>query len=82
MTVALSFEATIFEYIERLYDFPLLGKLDTSFSTEETQYYFLVVRWRRRVYKIYYVFEDDVCYIQAIWDCSMNPEKLPEWLLD
>ena len=26
-------------------------------------------------YRVYYIYENDVCHIQAIWDCSMNPAK-------
>ena len=80
--VALSVRGTILEYVERLQDFPLYGKQDVLFSTENVQYYFLVVRWRRRTYKVYYQFENDVCSILAIWDCSMNPGNLQDWLFE
>ena len=78
--VALSAAETIMGSVDQLEEFPLLGKKDTLFSTADTQYYFLVVKWRRRTYKIYYLYENDICSILAIWDCSMNPGKLKEWV--
>ncbi len=80
--VATSIRTTILEYVERLQEFPLSGKRDTLFSIEGTQYYFLIVRWRRRTYKVYYLYEDGICSILAIWDCSMNPNKLKDWLFE
>lgn len=82
VAVAQSFKSTLISSVDKLYDFPLLGKRDTQFSTEDTQYYFLVVGWRKRSYKVYYLYENDICSILAVWDCSRNPDKLKEWVFE
>ena len=74
-TVALGLRETVIGYVERLEDFPTIGRKDDEFSTPDTQYYFLIVKWSKRTYRVYYLYENDICSIMAIWDCSMNPRK-------
>lgn len=66
---------TIMEDVDVLGKFPTIGMRDDEFSTPDTQYYYLIVKWAKRTYRIYYLYENDICSIQAIWDCSMNPAK-------
>ena len=73
--VAFGLRDTIMSNVERLENFPTMGKRDDEFSTPDTQYYFLIIKWSKRTYRLYYLYENDVCSIQAIWDCSMNPTK-------
>lgn len=74
-TVALGLRDTIMGDVEKLEKFPTMGMKDEEFSTPETQYYFLIIQWSKRTYRIYYLYEKDICSMQAIWDCSMNPSK-------
>lgn len=71
--VALGLRDTIMEDVEQLENFPTMGIRDDEFSTTDTQYYYLIIKWSKRTYRIYYLYENDLCSIQAIWDCSMNP---------
>lgn len=73
--VALGLMETIMGDVERLKDFPTMGIRDDEFATPDTQYYYLIVKWSKRTYRIYYLYENDICSMQAIWDCSMNPRK-------
>ena len=73
--VALGLRDTIVGDVERLGDFPTMGIRDDEFSTPDTQYYYLIIKWGKRTYRVYYLFENEICSIQAIWDCSMNPIK-------
>lgn len=73
--VALGLRDTIMGDVERLEDFPTMGIKDDEFSTADTQYYFLIIKWSKRTYRVYYLYENDICSIQAIWDCSMNPTR-------
>ena len=73
--VALGLRDLIMDDVERLGNFPKMGIKDNEFSTPDTQYYYLIIRWSKRTYRIYYLYENDICSIQAIWDCSMNPRK-------
>jgi plasmid stabilization system protein ParE len=73
--VALGLRDAIMGDVERLADFPTMGIRDDEFSTPDTQYYYLIIKWSKRTYRIYYLYENDICSIQAIWDCSMNPVK-------
>lgn len=74
-TVAIGLVKTIMGDVERLEDFPTMGIRDDEFSTPDTQYYYLIIKWSKRAYRIYYLYENDICSMQAIWDCSMNPAK-------
>lgn len=73
--VALGLRNTITDDVEKLKDFPNMGIKDDEFSSPDTQYYFLIIKWSKRTYRIYYLYENDICSILAIWDCSMNPSK-------
>ena len=73
--VALGLRDLIMDDVERLETFPAMGIKDEEFSTPDTQYYYLIIKWGKRTYRIYYLFENDICSMQAIWDCSMNPRK-------
>lgn len=73
--VALGLRDIIMGDIERLEAFPTMGIRDDEFSTPDTQYYYLIIKWSKRTYRVYYLYENDICSIQAIWDCSMNPSK-------
>lgn len=75
LTVASSMRDAIMDDAERLEDFPTMGIRDDEFSTTDTQYYYLIIKWGKRTYRIYYLYENDICSMQAIWDCSMNPAK-------
>ena len=74
-TVAFGLQNTIMGDVERLENFPTMGIRDDEFSTPDTQYYYLIVKWGKRTYRVYYLYENDICSIQAIWDCSMSPAK-------
>ena len=74
-TVAVGLVKTIMGDVERLENFPTMGIRDDEFSTTNTQYYYLIIKWSKRTYRAYYLYENDICSIQAIWDCSMNPRK-------
>ena len=73
--VALDLRDTIIGDVEKLEEFPTMGIRDDEFSTPDTQYYYLIIKWSKRTYRVYYLYEDDICSMQAIWDCSMNPRK-------
>lgn len=73
--VACSLRDTLVKSVDQLENFPKSGTIDTELSTPETQYYFLIAKWGKRRYRIYYLYENDTCPILAIWDCSMNPRK-------
>lgn len=75
LAVALSMRDTIMDDVEKLENFPTMGIRDDEFSTPDTQYYYLVIKWGKRTYRIYYLYENDICSMQAIWDCSRNPAK-------
>ncbi len=74
-TVALGLQDTIMGNVEQLGNFPTMGIKDEEFSTPDLQYYYLVIKWSKRTYRAYYLYKNDICSIQAIWDCSMNPAK-------
>lgn len=73
--VALSLQNTIMDNVENLEAFPTMGIKDDEFSTPDTQYYYLIIKWSKRTYRIYYLYENDICSMQAIWDCSMHPRR-------
>lgn len=75
LAVALSMRDTIMDDVEKLENFPTMGIRDDEFSKPDTQYYYLITKWSKRTYRTYYLFENGICSIQAIWDCSMNPAK-------
>lgn len=73
--VALGLRDTIMGDVEQLETFPAIGMKDDEFSTPNTQYHYLIVKWGKRTYRVYYLYENDMCSIQAIWDNSMKPAK-------
>lgn len=73
--VAIGLLAAIMGDVERLEEFPTMGIRDDEFSTRDTQYYYLIIKWAKRTYRVYYLYENNICSMQAIWDCSMNPRK-------
>ena len=75
LNVAISMRDTIVSGVDRLETFPQSGTKDYELSTEETTYFYIIVEKGKRVYRVYYIYENDVCHIQAIWDSSMNPAK-------
>ena len=75
LNVAISMRDTIVSGVDRLKTFPHSGTKDYELSAEETTYFYIIVEKGKRVYRVYYIYENDVCHIQAIWDCSMNPTK-------
>ena len=75
LTAACTMRDTIVSSVDRLEDFPTSGVRDHVLSTEETTYYYVLAKRGKKTYRVYYIYEKDVCYIQAIWDCSMNPTK-------
>ena len=73
LIVAISMRDTIISSVDRLETFPTSGVRDYDLSTEDTLYYYVVAQKGKRTYRVYYIYENDICHIQAIWDCSMNP---------
>ena len=75
LNVAISMRDAIVSGVDRLETFPTSGVRDYELSTDDTIYYYVIVEKGKRTYRVYYIFENDVCHIQAVWDCSMNPKK-------
>ena len=73
--VACAMRDAILDSVEMLYAFPLSGKADAELSTDDTQYYYVIAKRGKRTYRIYYIYENDICAILAVWDCSKNPAK-------
>jgi plasmid stabilization system protein ParE len=74
-SIAISLRDTIVGEVESLEQFPEMGQVDEELSTSDARYQFLIVKWSKRTYRVYYLHESGRCYIVAIWDCSMNPKK-------
>ena len=75
VAVAQSMSIAIIESIDRLESFPTSGIIDYELSTEDITYYYVIAEKGNRTYRVYYIYENDICSILAIWDCSMNPSK-------
>lgn len=76
-TVAAAISNTIVSSVDILEEFPEIGKKDTKLSNEETTYRYVIAKYSKRTYRVYYLYENDTCSILAVWHCSMNPTKLP-----
>ena len=78
LAVANSLRSAIVDGVDILEKFPLSGKVDTELSTPDITYYYIIVKKGKRTYRDYYIYNEkkDICYILAIWDCSMNPAQL------
>ena len=55
-----------------LRQFPSIGKVDETFSTDEITYRFVIVSFGQQTFKMYYVIQKDVCVIQALRNCKQN----------
>ena len=75
LNVAISMRDAIVGGVDRLETFPASGTQDYELSTDDIIYYYVIVEKGKRTYRVYYIYENDICHIQAIWDCSMNPSK-------
>ena len=75
VAVAQSISHAIVESIDRLESFPTSGVIDYELSTEDITYYYVIAEKENRTYRVYYIYENDICSVLAIWDCSMNPSK-------
>jgi len=75
LPVATALSGLIVRSVDVLEDFPTAGVIDTDLSTKGAIYRYVVVRYSRRTYRVYYLYENDICAILAIWDCSMQPIK-------
>jgi plasmid stabilization system protein ParE len=75
LTVAVSMRDTIIDSLDCLEQFPTIGLRDDELSTPDTQYFYIIAKKNKRTYRVYYIYENGVCFILAIWDCSMNPAK-------
>jgi len=74
-SIAISLRDTIVDEVGLLEQFPDIGRVDEELSTNDARYQFLIIKWSKRTYRVYYLHESGKCYIAAIWDCSMNPKK-------
>ena len=75
LKVASAIRDTIVTSVDILENFPASGTVDFELSTQDTTYFFSVAKKGKRTYRVYYIYENDTCYILAIWDNSMNPSR-------
>ncbi len=75
LEVAFAMRDAIVNPVDRLEEFPLSGVVDHELSNKNHIYYYLIAKRGKRIYRIYYLYENETCYILAIWDCSMNPSR-------
>ena len=75
LEVAFAMLNAIVSPVDRLEEFPRSGVEDHELSDKNHTYYYLIAKKGKRIYRIYYIYENEICYILAIWDCSMNPSK-------
>lgn len=59
--------------LRRLLSFPQIAPMEPLLDKEAKAYRSLVVRHN---YKIVYSVENEIIYIDNIWDCRQNPKKL------
>ncbi len=79
--VALDFQKTISDGVAPLEKFPTMGKKDEELSRPEYELHFLIIKWGKRKYRVYYLYENETCAILAVWDCSMDSEKREQYVI-
>ncbi len=66
----------ILDETEVLETFPLAGKVEPLLNDMSICYRSLVVKKHYKI--IYFISEDDIIYVSAVWDCRMNPKFLKD----
>ncbi|MCD7976339.1 MAG: type II toxin-antitoxin system RelE/ParE family toxin [Tannerellaceae bacterium] len=66
---------TLISEVDRLVNFPDIGKKEISSDEEEWKYRALFVR---PYYKVFYKVENEQVIVIAVWDCRQDPENLQQ----